>query len=398
MKNIVIAEGEVGRKFGPVPRLHTPLQGEGGELCAWVPEDETEARPLTVFRNGDFVATAEGVYGWDEVSVNITQSADGRDQRGVPWGASETEGGASISTGGGTVTFDGDGAAIDIDGMRYPIDVDALGFDTSEDYTLSWDETTGDATICGTLKSTGKLTLGRYDPESGALSLNECPSSIEVKTPPYHLVYGDNAYIDFSGIEVVTNTGLTIPFDELIFPVTVSDKDKTVTEGVYMSNGAETMVNYQSSTEDNYVTISGGVLYCGLQSDWPMYVFAASTTSFLFECVSVRRGVRYDESDDIVFGTAEYRGVPYYYGIVSWYAPTPTPTIVVFPTHGGSLDALVNTGLGILFGGGGNQQEIPVQWVRPCDGDKLETSFAITVIDTGSAGHGPGYGAGHGED
>ncbi|MBR6849994.1 MAG: hypothetical protein IKM88_07155 [Lachnospiraceae bacterium] len=65
-KNIVIAEGRRGRRFGAVKKLRTKLQG-GGD-CLWVPEEEVQRESLYAYENGVYRPEQ---YGFDRASVSV---------------------------------------------------------------------------------------------------------------------------------------------------------------------------------------------------------------------------------------------------------------------------------------------------------------------------------------
>lgn len=64
-----IDEGGTQRTFTQVGKLSTNLQGGG--VCYWVPEDERELGSKSINQNGSYVAEQDGLYGYDEVTVNI---------------------------------------------------------------------------------------------------------------------------------------------------------------------------------------------------------------------------------------------------------------------------------------------------------------------------------------
>ena len=69
-KNIVIAEGRRGRRFGAVKKLRTKLQG-GGD-CLWVPEDDVQLESLYAYENGVYWPEA---YGFDRASVSVIDAS-----------------------------------------------------------------------------------------------------------------------------------------------------------------------------------------------------------------------------------------------------------------------------------------------------------------------------------
>lgn len=71
MANITIKEGGRAYPFAPA-KLRTLLSG-GGEAL-WVPESAITRDALSVTKNGDYHAAAEGLYAYSRVSVNVTQT------------------------------------------------------------------------------------------------------------------------------------------------------------------------------------------------------------------------------------------------------------------------------------------------------------------------------------
>ena len=77
--NISISEGGKGYLIGPVKALM--VEGDNGEFYLWYPEADRALDSLSVTQNGVYRAKDEGVYGWNRVSVNVTQAdrVTGRD-------------------------------------------------------------------------------------------------------------------------------------------------------------------------------------------------------------------------------------------------------------------------------------------------------------------------------
>lgn len=77
--NTTIQEGGKGYPFGPVKCLM--VEGDDGKYYPWYPEAERQLDSLNVDKNGIYLASKYGVYGWSRVSVNVpqTDSVTGRD-------------------------------------------------------------------------------------------------------------------------------------------------------------------------------------------------------------------------------------------------------------------------------------------------------------------------------
>lgn len=75
-KNISIQEGGIGKQL-TVDKLKTNLVGGGS--CLWVPEDGITLGTKHISENGTFRASADGYYGYSEVTVSGVGSVTGRD-------------------------------------------------------------------------------------------------------------------------------------------------------------------------------------------------------------------------------------------------------------------------------------------------------------------------------
>lgn len=444
-KNISIAEGGVGRHFGPVPRVYTPLQGENAGLCAWVPEDETEAETLHVTKNGTYDAAEMGKYGWTEIEVDITPESRGSDDSGTSWDVTLGDDGPEVTfgdddfgddtSGGATITLGDDGPEIDIDDQKYPIDPDDMGFDTDKDVTLSWDEKTKTVTICGEQVETGKLTLGRYDPVTGDLSLQETPSEIIVTAFLRQMIYESGKYIDYIGLQVAglisDNQRNPIPFEQLKFPVTRASLEESIAQyrtpeledSLMWSNYGKTFgytaipvgtviignIWYDDTDTGRTYTLVGAedIVYACIGIDeWDIYkydnIYLASWGEFTIEYYgpdgtrprpydtwtrSTRTIIpsRYNSFHERNYGD-------YYIQALPDKNPFPSTNI---PYNGYYLvyDMMTFSGQSAQY-----FQNCPIQWVRPCDGQTLETSISIEVVEPqyGQAEGGGGQSAGGG--
>lgn len=82
-QNISILEGGTAQQFGQVNKLK--IANSGGGTSLWVPEDEVDTKSLNVNSNGTYYASQDECYGYDEVSVNITNECFGYDDDGNLW-------------------------------------------------------------------------------------------------------------------------------------------------------------------------------------------------------------------------------------------------------------------------------------------------------------------------
>lgn len=105
-KDIYIAENGVQRALSDVLKINTKLAS--GSAVNWIPEDETGTDQLTITANGEYVASASGLYGYSRVLVL------------VPGGGDAVVDGRTIS-----VPAGGEGSSIEgtIDGVRVRITV-----------------------------------------------------------------------------------------------------------------------------------------------------------------------------------------------------------------------------------------------------------------------------------
>lgn len=78
-KNITIQEGGVAKQL-TVDKLKTNLVG--GSTCTWVPEDEVQLGTKYISENGTYKASADGLYGYSEVTVSGIGTVTGKDPDG----------------------------------------------------------------------------------------------------------------------------------------------------------------------------------------------------------------------------------------------------------------------------------------------------------------------------
>ena len=94
-KNIVIQEGGVPRQL-TADKQETALVGGGS--CLWIPEDEAKLGKKSITQNGTYTASAEGLYGYSEVTVSGVGKATGTGPDGEEHTYEETEGGGVTDT------------------------------------------------------------------------------------------------------------------------------------------------------------------------------------------------------------------------------------------------------------------------------------------------------------
>jgi len=265
-KNITIAEGGVGRNFGPTKKLETDLQGGGTQL--WIPEDEANdyasKEPLnvtangtytpstavglnpvtvevpihlgtrpTITENGDYNAQDEGLDGYTGVTVNVDNVAHlgiGSTTANGTYTASDYEyDGFSVFTV-NVPAIDGEGYKVTPDEENSLVVIEDTTEDLSGIYGTSVDTETG--SMYTVTNEDGEAYLVQVDTD-GAVTKTLFPCGMEIVTPPTKTSYTEGETMDYTGIQVklltksgtytddVYTTGV-IPFAELEFPVSVA--------------------------------------------------------------------------------------------------------------------------------------------------------------------------------
>ena len=325
-KNITIQEGGTPFNFS-VDKLRTSQVG-GGHVD-WVPEDETRLTQKTFTSNGKFPASRYGYYGFSEVTINVKGAA---------------------------VTGRGD------DGKEHYVDVD----------------------------------------DDGKIRSIIVPTAIGITVPATVLTYGNGAYIVFDGTVVALNADGTvwisdsrypqgiIPNNELILSDTVADINKVVhadEDGTfYVSDGSLFTTNWQSDDGNNYIIVPPLVkivsMYNGSGSQ---YVVCISNDPFTAIGEKFQNGVVLVEST-IAAIPYTYNGKNYYYTSTEWYSPAPVVTI-----KSNTYTDLIPDAFAAAIGGravGEDGQPITLSWARPGDGEVLQTTYYISVVDIAPGGHG----------
>lgn len=233
------------------------------------------------------------------------------------------------------------------------------------------------------------------DPITGELTETVVPVEIRVETPPtFTGPYGDRAYISFDGLTVAAygedgNKMQDVPFNELIFPVTVTDinqvqpgegeRDVTGTDlnaPVYLKPLAIGMfynnlrIKEIEGSPFGIVYRDGvGNLHYGLASHLPSTVTTARDSGSF--------PAYYRCSNEFEYGGKRcYIGGDVITGV--YYPERMSIAFSAEQEYGGSETAGIAL-LGTKEIGGG--QYVPVQWQRPGDGAVLETGFYIDVVD-----------------
>ena len=357
-KNITIQEGGVARTMSNVEKLQTALVGGGS--CYWVPEDERQVTTKHITQNGTYQASSDGVYGYSQVTVNVSGGNGSADSGGRPSG--------------GDILPGGIGSA-----------------------------------VVGTDPDTGNEEVVGVD-EDGNLVTTPIPSYIEVTRLPDKTEYQVGETINPTGIIVHayyadgTDYG-TVLNSELVYPVQVAPEPGGAGGGDYALLPKSDDLSFAS-------TVSNG-LCCGESNPGKKaYDLASSSLSgvgyVFYSHIGTRTGVVYaisaqdynalaadtdigswawqnSDGTQNAFGTIKkskfsvHADNPNVYCYVTtWMFPPENrnQSVPYYQTEGAALDALRD------FAPSGNVS-IPVQWVSPFNGKTLEDSFEIAVTSSG---------------
>lgn len=96
MKTPTISRNDGTTFTAPLAKLRTPKAG-GGSID-WVPDDETRCASLSVKKNGTYTADGEGVYGFDRVTVSVTNGSVTGTINGVKYIVSVNDSGPLVYT------------------------------------------------------------------------------------------------------------------------------------------------------------------------------------------------------------------------------------------------------------------------------------------------------------
>jgi len=406
-KAIVIQESGVGKNL-TVDVLRLKKQGGGTE--DWLSADGKELVELQIGGSGTYKASDYGAYGIAvaRVTPKYGGGATSKDYD-FDFTQKRTQ---SIKEGGKSrvmtakvlkTNLQGGGTCLWIPEMDVTLKTKYIT--KSGTYPASADECYGfsEVTVSGvdveiTQDEDGddvaKITDG------GETREEKLPSEIRIEREPYFTgPYGDHAYIIFDGLVVhgYSASGVdlgAIPFNELVFPVTVTDISQAGGEGRATSElidgevafGAPpVVVGDLTQTHDKYV--GGSVAFVLAPT---ISVFTASKSSFVgrtWEEWGADTTPRNERTLEAMSFTHD--------GKIAYFAGASDPLLsrgCNIPTIDRSVNAEY-VAWTILYGDitFNLGQNIPVQWNRPYDGQQLETSFYVSVVDVGPMG-------GQGED
>lgn len=304
----------------------------GGGSSYWVPEDETRLTTKNITENGTYIAEDDGYYGYSEVTVNVQE-------------------GSGVVTG------------LDPDG--------------SGDWSAAW-----------------------IDPTTGDIVIRKVPSSIRVVVPPSKTSYQGGETINYSGIVVKAylESGEewgTVPFNELIFPVS----NASDLQGTEWTNGAgvnayllathattcrvRVYLIWQESTSytDEIVTGSIDNHPTALGSSGISYMLLTKYDGTVYGlCISGERGVlgfRYYDSDDVK-GWYHLMSTGFAGDNVFNNVATIDANIAEYFNNVPESTSDPSSAVASDFH---SAQTIPVQWQRTGDKRLLEASFQIEITD-----------------
>lgn len=368
-KNITIQEGGTAKSM-TVHKLKTNLVGGG--TCLWVPEDEVSLGTKHITENGTYTASDDSKYGYLQVTVNVPGGAGSASNSGTP------------TTSGGT-TPGGVGSAVigtdPTDGNEYGVGVD----------------------------------------ENGNLVTTKIPSSINIGKAPDKTEYSDGETIDYGGI-IVTLKGADgepfsnsdypngrIPFEELLFPITIIDVstfDENIDEYSDGEGVNAILITYSLHLDndwknDEYIVYADINHIVGYKDNDPIYLAGSEETKLLVtrynQYIYVKKlsgnnarfnYTRYDPNKEKYKfyggGSTAYRASENWSSTQVWNEYlTNLPVSTSDPLNAGEMKP---TGI-----------PIPVQWTSPYDGRTFEATFDVIItMASGSENSGnEGGGGGH---
>lgn len=250
-----------------------------------------------------------------------------------------------------------------------------------------------DKGVTGTDPTTGQQVAVTTDPTTGEIVETVVPVEIRVTTPPTFIgPYGDNAYIDFSGLTVAAydangNKMQDVPFGELVFPVTVTDYSAVSTYSTATSDLIDGPVSFGSPplifggpTETRLIMAGSGLAFTIGDPAYGGFIASKQNIHYyIWEEWGADPTHRNERESGLTPFT--YGGKTAYVG--GNYGGAFSNRVCNFPPNGNiSLTNAAEAGWTILYGDityGG--QYVPVLWQRPGDGVMLETGFYVEVVD-----------------
>lgn len=264
-------------------------------------------------------------------------------------------------------------------------------------------------TITGKGPDGNDYTVSR-DPSTGNIIKTKVPSAIRIVTPPDYVgPYGDGAIINFSGLTVEalyadgSSAGM-VPFNQLVFPVTVAHFDADAEAMVYTNAAGinamrldcvvqgyhrvksygqwiETFTGYVATAiigvdrdgkDSTMLKVAGpGASFATIYDD---YIYVANIDGDDSIASACYNDSETDQGWAINAGTSTRAPEGYFTRsapVSALYMWGQLPHSTADPA-GVTIDGLTPTGEGGV--------RIPVQWPRTGDGMMLETDFGISVV------------------
>lgn len=324
-ENISIKEGGLPRPFGPVNYLRVACGDNKHAL--WVPESTRQLGTKSIDKNGIYRASADNVYGWSSVDVNVSQSSSIT--------GTDPDGDESV------VYPDPDSGQLITE--KIPSRIEVVTPPTKTRYS------DGDAIDFSGIVVKGYLETGGL---WGTIPFNELvfPDTTAV-------IQEEHTWTDGRGI----NAGLfyIMPsydqYDESAYNRTTRIVGKT---------------NHTAEPYDN--------VYMG--TEWPSTLLVTVYAGQFYVCII---------SGDTKFRNVyqiQYAGSFYYYGNYN-YGNLPRGVFVNVGNPYADKEILVPESTtnpsGVDASSVAETQTVPVQWSRPGDGALLESSFTINVVTRG---------------
>jgi hypothetical protein len=443
--NIAIYEGGKAARMNGVSRITTD-DGNDGKIT-WVPQSERQTGTLYVSENGTYRAEDEGLHSWSKVTVRLAGAPLGLEVPTLP----DPVTGAEIPTGelgelepvapAGLEPIEDepisadeaesiledtefDPSDLDPDSPNYDDAMeaiaDALGTDPEDVKVIDPEKKEDVKKEQPKVEDKGQVIAGT-DPETGETTTitpsgketKPVPVAIVITKLPNKLSYSDGDTIDFTGIvvklyskyeETEDESGThidakpyrdnrypdgTIPFNELIFPITEAGgaRDPTYTtpaddsSSVYKYSGVTfSFVEVPVGTEflgNLYEEEYGWRTFTIVGADAPVFAVGYTNSSIRHDYVYIASAKEFH---------MHYRGPTGLGGVSEAEIYNDHYEIQCSKENNAWLPTVpINSGFVysdmVKFGSGGAaKRTVPVQWRSPYDGETLETSYKITVM------------------
>ena len=405
-KNIVIQESGLNKSL-TVDALRLKKQGGGSE--DWLPADGKNLVELDIGGSGTYRASDYSAYGIAvaRVSPKVGGGATSKAAQQPGFGnlhiPSIQEGGKPVLLSARMIKTNQQGGGTCLWVPEDEVNLDTKYIDHSGTYTARADDCYGysQVTVSGvdveiTRDEDGDDVAEITD--GGETREEKLPSEIRIVREPYFTgPYGDRAYISFDGLVVhgYSASGVdlgAIPFNELVFPVTVTDI--TQVEGGYERDVTGTILNAPVYLGALGVGMFFGNLVVKEVAGGVYGICVRRGPNYCSALASYSQGSVVIARDDGSFPERYFSGTEFQYqdktcyiggaNIVSFEPRTSIPISTYQPVDEATAAGIALLGTTALGGG----QPIPVQWARPYDGLVLEDTFDVEVVELTLGGHG----------